>query len=199
NILPTLLHRKAQLLRDWSTGPLGMMEGIDREFDVAMFVGYHAKAGTSDAPLNHTFTGSLYDVRVNGISLPEAGWNALIAGHYNVPVIFASGDKALCEQVAALIDSIVTVPVKEGIGKASLSLHPEEAQDRIKQGVAQALKHPESKPYRIDPPFTLEVSFTTEAPAWKAQWYPGAQLIDGRTVRFQSDDFFECLRCMHFL
>ena len=103
NILPTHLHQKARLLRDWSTGPLGMMEGIDKGFDSAMFIGYHAKAGTPNSPLNHSFHGGIYDVRVNGVSIPEAGWNAMIAGYYKVPDIFVSGDKSLCYQVENLI------------------------------------------------------------------------------------------------
>ncbi|MBM3789639.1 MAG: hypothetical protein FJW35_04710, partial [Acidobacteria bacterium] len=99
NILPDLLHRSAMLLRDWSGGPKSMMEGIDETFDAVLFVGYHAKAGTADALLEHTMTGTITDVSINGVSLPEAGINALIAGHYNVPVAFAAGDEALCQQL----------------------------------------------------------------------------------------------------
>ena len=81
NILPDMLDRRARLVRDWSGGPLGMMEGIDETFDAVLFVGYHAKAGTADAILDHTWSGNVADIFINGVSLPEAGFNGLIAGH----------------------------------------------------------------------------------------------------------------------
>ena len=43
NILPELLNQRVRLLRDWSGGPLSMMEGIDETFDAVIFIGYHAK------------------------------------------------------------------------------------------------------------------------------------------------------------
>ena len=99
NLLPEELNRNARLLRDWSGGPKGMMDGIDETFDAVIFVGYHAKAGTPDALMEHTMNGNVIEVSVNGISMPEAGINALIAGHNDVPDEVASGDKACVEQV----------------------------------------------------------------------------------------------------
>ena len=91
NLLPEMLHRSSKLIRDWSGGPISMMEGIDDTYDAAVFVGYHAKAGTPDGVLDHTSSGDVADVSVNGISLPETGYNALIAGHYDVPIAFVAG------------------------------------------------------------------------------------------------------------
>ncbi len=127
NILPELLNQNARLIRDWSGGPKSMMEGIDESFDAVMFVGYHAKAGTPDALLEHTMSGNVMDLSINGVSLPEAGLNALIAGYYDVPVVFVAGDEALCEQAEALFGEVETVAVKDGIGGAARSLHPARA------------------------------------------------------------------------
>jgi len=126
NILPDLLHKDAKLLRNWSDGPLLMMEGIDASFDAAMFVGYHAKAQTPNAPMKHTMSArTIADFRINGISMAEASLNALIAGMFDVPVIFISGDKAICDYSKSTFKKIETVAVKEGIGKAILSIHPD--------------------------------------------------------------------------
>ena len=38
NILPDLLDTRAMLIRDWSGGPLSMMEGIDKTFDAVIFI-----------------------------------------------------------------------------------------------------------------------------------------------------------------
>lgn len=62
NILPHLLHPEAELIRDWSGGPLSMIEGIDESFDAVLFIGYHARANTPNAVLDHTMSGTLYGV-----------------------------------------------------------------------------------------------------------------------------------------
>ena len=80
NILPDLLDSRALLIRDWSGGPKSMMEGIDESFDAVVFIGYHAKAGTPDALLEHTTSGNVQAFTINGETYPEAGYNALIAG-----------------------------------------------------------------------------------------------------------------------
>ena len=59
NILPNLLNPAARLVREWSLGPLDMMEGIDGSFDAVFFVGYHARAGTPNGVLAHTITGTV--------------------------------------------------------------------------------------------------------------------------------------------
>jgi len=200
NILPSDLHKKARLVRSWSSGPLCMMEGIDQGFDAVLFIGYHAKAGTPHAPLKHTYSGVIYDLRVNGVTLSEAGWNALIAGYYNVPVIFASGDGALCGQVNKILPNVVTVAVKKGIGNACISVHPEVARTRIRQGVTKALSKIDSmKPYCMEPPYRLELFFKDETQAWKSHWYPGAELTSETTVALENDDFFEILRFFNFI
>jgi D-amino peptidase len=189
NILPELLDRNAQLLRDWSGGPKGMMEGIDDTFDAVIFVGYHAKAGTPDAVIDHTWSGGVTDVSVNGVSLPEAGFNALIAGHYDVPVVLVAGDQAVCEQVEALFGEVETVPVKEGIGGAALSLHPEVARERIRAGVESALRNLNTyTPYKLDPPYTLVLKLKSEAAVYDGSFYPGATRTSDWELSYTSDD-----------
>ena len=99
-----------------------MMEGIDDTFDAVVFIGYHAKAGTPDAPLAHTMSSAnITDVSVNGVSLPEAGINGLIAGCYDVPVVFLSGDKAICDQAKGLFGVVETFAVLGPSGRWPLN------------------------------------------------------------------------------
>ena len=186
NILPDLLRQEAQLLRDWSGGPLSMMEGIDKSFDAVIFIGYHARAGTPDAVLKHTMTGTIFDVTINGQKMPEAGINGFIAGNFGVPVVMVAGDLAICKQATELFGNIETVAVKEGIGKAAKMLHPLRAQELIK------------KPYRLKPPFTMEVTFTDERLAERSSWIPGAKRSGNRSVSFTSNDFMEVLKFFQF-
>jgi len=195
NILPDLLHKSARLLRDWSFGPKEMMEGIDETFGAAVFVGYHASAGRPDANLEHTWTGRITDVKINGVSLPEAGLNALVAGHFNVPVVFVSGDQALCDQAKGLLGEIEVVAVKKGIGAATLSLHPEVSAQLIKAGVEKALRSlGKYKPYRLTPPYKLVLTLKEEKMVDNGQYYPGAKRTGDWELTYESKDLMEVLK-----
>lgn len=200
NILPHLLHPKAILIRDWSGGPKSMMEGMDETFDAAVFIGYHAKAGTPDAIIEHTSSGIVTDMSINGISLPEAGYNALIAGHYNVPVVFVAGDKAVCKQVEGIFGKVETVAVKDAIGGAAVCLHPKVAQDKIREGVKTALlQRGEFKPYTLKPPYTLKLRLKTEKQVYNGSFYPGAKRTGDWELTFVSDDIMEIIKAFSWM
>ncbi|MBN2010578.1 M55 family metallopeptidase [candidate division KSB1 bacterium] len=200
NLLPDMLHPEAKLLREWSRSPYQMMEGIDDSFDAVLCVGYHAKASTPNGTLKHTMTGEILNVSVNGISLPELGWNGLIAGYHNVPVIFVAGDQAICDQANQLFQKIETVAVKQGIGQATLSVHPKKAQSMIRNAVERACKSfDQYTPLIYDAPYTIEISFKNELNAFRASWYPGAKRADELSVTLTCNDFFDCMRFFIFV
>lgn len=199
NILPDMLHSRAELIRDWSGSPLSMMEGIDESFDAVIFIGYHARAGTPDAVLKHTMTGKIFDVTINGKRMPEAGINGFIAGNFGVPVVLVAGDLAICRQAKELFGDVETVAVKQGIGKAAKMLHPEKAQELIRKKTAAALKRiNDFKPYTLSAPFTMEITFTDEEIVERSSWLPGAQRTGERSVSFTSSNFMEVLAFFMF-
>jgi D-amino peptidase len=198
NIIPTLLHEKARLLRDWSGGYKSMMEGIDESFDAVIFIGYHAKAGTPDSPLAHTMNGNIKDISINGISMPEAGINALIAGMYDVPVVFLSGDVAICQQATDLFGEIETIAVKEGFGNASLNLHPAVARQKIREGVLKALTELDKyKPYTLPSPYSMVLQLNTDDLQGNKEIYPGAEKTGKGEFTFKSNDLLEILKAFY--
>jgi len=163
NLLPSAVDPRARLLRGASTGAKNMMEGIDSTFDAVVFVGYHAKAGTPNAILEHTSNGNVIDFSINGVSLPEGGYNALVAGRYGVPVVFVSGDRAIVEQLRALVGPIAAVAVKEEVADASLGMSPAQAQEEIRRGVEQGIRNrAQAKPYRLQPPYAMVLEVKQE-------------------------------------
>ena len=196
NLLPEMLNRNSKLLRDWSEGPMYMMEGIDESYDAAVFIGYHARAGTRNGVLDHTSSGNVVDVKINGISMPETGYNALMAGYHGVPVVFVAGDKAVCDQAEELLGHVETVAVKEGIGAAALNLHPEEARDRIRAGVERALRSLDDyDPYKLEAPYTLVLTLKTEQNIYRgAALYPGARRTGDWELTYEADDVMEIIR-----
>jgi len=194
NILPDLLRPEARLIREWNS-PLSMMEGIDRTFDAVVFIGNHARAGTPNAVLKHTMSLSLYDVILNGVRMPEGAWNAAIAGYFDVPVVFLSGDSAICGQIREIIGPIETVAVKDAMGPAASMLHPTKSQEMIRKGVAAALRNLKAyKPYKPASPYKLEIVFNDENLARRAALVPGMERTGERSVAFTSGDFLEIVK-----
>jgi D-amino peptidase len=193
NLLPGDLSPRAQLLRGASTGPKNMMEGIDETFAAVIFIGYHAKAGTSNAVLAHTSNGNVIDFEINGVSLPEVGYNALVAGLYNVPVVFVAGDKAFVDQARGLLGPVEAVVTKTEIGGAISSLSPATAQRQISEGVERAVRGRDRlKPYKMTPPYTMVLKVRTEKPVYKGAERPRP----GESV-FRHADLLEILNAFN--
>jgi D-amino peptidase len=193
NILPDRLHPEAILLRDWSSGPLSMMEGIDETYDAVIFIGYHAREGTPDAVLKHI------DVFINGKNMPEAGINGAIAGYFNVPVVMAAGDLAFVKQAQELFPGVECVSVKEGIGKAAKMLHPTKAQEMIKKKTKEALTNLKKvSPFKLKTPITMEIRYKHENDAARGSWFPGAKRTGERTVAYTHSDLMEVLKFFMF-
>jgi D-amino peptidase len=194
NLLAEELHPAAELL---SGGPklLSMIEGIDAGFDAAMFIGYHARAGTARAIIDHTYTSRVYEVRINGQPVGELALNAAIAGLHGVPVALVSGDQAIASEARLLLgDQVETVVVKQSVGRfAARSLAPTVACQRIRTGAAAALRK-KHIPFTFDPPIGVEVDFVESHMADMAELVPGSQRVGGRTVRYGDSDYLEVFR-----
>jgi D-amino peptidase len=202
NIDPGDLNPRAVLISG-SPKPLSMMQGIDDSYNAVVFIGYHAQAGTQDAVLDHTISGSrVQNVKVNGIELPELGLNAAIAGAYGVPVVFISGDVAVCKQAKTILgNDIVTAPVKDGIGRYAARLVPfDEARRAIRDRVADAVKKADRfKPFKLAAPCRFELQYYLSSQADMAMLVPGVTRVNARTVGFQSDEYvkgFKMLRAL---
>jgi D-amino peptidase len=189
NLLPDQIDRRAVLITG-QPKPAGMMQGLDETFAAVIFIGYHAQASTTDGVYDHTYSSNLKSVRLNGREVGEYGLNAALAGHYGVPVVFLSGDRAVAEQVRAFVPGIEALAVKEGIGRsAARTMHPDEAREKIAVGVKAALaRRNQIQPVRLSKPVTLEVELATSAQADSAMMVPGMKRISGRVVSYTAPD-----------
>ncbi|MFI5482915.1 M55 family metallopeptidase [Streptomyces rubiginosohelvolus] len=201
NLLPEQLDRRARLVRG-KPRALNMLAGLDEETDAALFVGYHVRAGEGPGVLAHTMNGEILDVRVTGRSLGEIGLNAAMAGHLGVPVVLLSGDDAACAEAAALIPEAVTVPVKEALGMAAaVTLHPEEARDRLRRAAADAVsRRREIPPLSLTGPLDVEVDLASPHTIDLATLVPGVSRTAGaRTVAFTAPDYGTAYRLILLL
>ena len=189
NLPPDEIDRRAVLITG-SPRAYGMMHGLDQTFTAVVFIGYHAQASTVDGVIDHTYNGQLKSVKLNGKEVGEYGLNAALAGHYGVPVVFISGDRAVCEQARAFIPGVDALEVKEGIGPtAARTMHPLEAREKINAGVRAALmKRIARQPVTLSKPVTLEIELSNSAQGDSAMMVPGMKRLSARTVSYEAPD-----------
>ncbi|MGD8697720.1 MAG: M55 family metallopeptidase [Gemmatimonadales bacterium] len=201
NLLVDKLPTDVMLVRSWPR-PLMMMEGIDESFDAAIFIGYHASTTNSEGVRAHTMSsGRLADIQLNGVSMPEAGINAAIAGHFGVPVIMISGDDAIFEEVRGLLGDIEGAVVKEAISfHSAKTIMPEAAYKLIRQKVQTAIERiDEFEPYELSAPITLDVRFKNYRPSEVLAYLPIVERIDSHSIRFVGKDMIEVSKFLEFL
>ena len=97
------------------------------------------------------------------------------------------------------IPRITTVPVKQGLGGAVLSIHPGLAVRKIEEAAKEALSEDPSRCLLPMPErFVIEIGLRKHADASSRANYPGARLTEADTLVFESEDYMEVMRFMHF-
>jgi D-amino peptidase len=201
NLLIEKLPKNITLVRAWPR-PLQMMQGIDETFAGAIFIGYHSGTHNPEGVRAHTMSSAnLADVKLNGVSVPEAGINAAIAGHFNVPVIMISGDDAAVKEATDLLGGIEGAVVKWNYGfHSARTLMPEAAQDLIRDKVKRAVgRIGEFKPYKLTTPIRLDVTFKNYRPAEVLSYLSIVKRTDAHSVRYEAKDMIEMSRFITFM
>ena len=200
NLIPRDLPEEVRLFRGWGSNYFGMMAGLESDYDGVFFTGYHSGAGMDTNPLAHTMNRQNNYVKINGVIASELMINSLTAAYIGVPVFCVSGDKGLCEWIQSVNPNIEVVPVSEGTGNGSLSIHPDLAVRRIKETVAKAvMKDGKSCMFPLPEHFHVEINFREHYRAYDGGFYPGATQVDEKTVSFDSNDWMDCLKFLHWV
>lgn len=201
NLLIEKLPRNVWVVRSWPR-PLGMMQGIDETFAGAMFIGYHTGTTNLQGVRAHTLSSArLTDVRLKGVSVSEAGLNAAIAGHFNVPIIMVSGDDAVVKETTALLGNIEGAIVKYASGfHSAKTMTPDAAYLLIKEKAQRAVRRiREFKPYKLTGPIELEVRFKNYRPAEVLSYLSIIERPDAHSIRFVGKDIIEVSKFLTFV
>ncbi|MEZ0324808.1 MAG: M55 family metallopeptidase [Fimbriimonas sp.] len=161
NLLIDMLESGVHLISGHGSGTDGMMQGIDETFDAAMLVGYHGMAGALGGIMEHTITGGVHRIRVNGELSGEIGLSAGVAGRYGVPLVMISSDEVGCREAAELVPGILTAATKEGYGRyMGRLLHPSETGPLIEAAAERAIRGKDGiKTHRWGEPTHILVEF----------------------------------------
>jgi D-amino peptidase len=188
NLIHDLIDPRARVLFG-APRPSCMVQGITRDDNVAVFVGYHAGAGANGV-LAHTFSSNFTELRLNGAPMTEAEVNGIYAASIGVPVGVVTGDDQICDVARKAFPGVNAVEVKQAVGFAATdSLQPRAACELIERSVAQAVAatdelHAQPVPERL----VLEVDFASLLGADYASAVPRTERVDARTLRAEADD-----------
>jgi D-amino peptidase len=166
--------------------PLSMMQGVEGGFAAAIFIGYHASEMTPTSVRGHTFSSArLLGVTLNGTEVSEGMFNAALAGHFNVPVVFVSGDRKAVEQMQAAVPGIGSAIVKEPFGyHSAMTVTPQRAQAMIRNGVKASLEQRSKiSPYRLKTPVEFEIGFKLTIDAERAALVPGLERAGAHAIK----------------
>jgi len=172
-----------------------LLYGLDETCAGAVLLGYHAMNGTPDGVLHHTQS-SLAESKYwyDDVERGEIYQHAVIAGHYNVPVMLVTGDEAACREArATLDDDLPTVAVKKGIGReAAVLLAAEETRPLLVEGARRAVAAlPHRKPLKPEFPVKLRIrSLGPHGATLETPWFTdrecevrnGLEIISGTSV-----------------
>ena len=195
NLRPADVDPRARLLQGqkaWSMVAGARPIGDTPAFDVALFVGYHARAGHPTGTIAHTYTGAPTQTRLNGRPTGEYGFNALMLGAWGIPVGLVAGDDALATEVAEWLPWAARVVVKTGHGtSAAASVHPDRARELIRDGARTAIEAANAGSLtllEVDAPVAIEVDYHRPIQADFAAIVPNASRVGDRTVRHDGPD-----------
>ena len=192
NLTPEDLDRRAVLLQGQKPWSMVAGAGPDRGFAVALFVGYHTRAGHPTGTIAHTYSGAPTLTKLQGKPAGESGINALALAAWDVPVGLVCGDDELARETEAWLpwaERVVVTSVESR--RAAASVHPSVARERVLAGAKRAVERAAAGEMRVldvGRPITLEAEYANAGQADHAAIVPGTERYGDRGVRVVTDD-----------
>lgn len=191
NLTPEAMDPRAILVQGQK--PFSMIQGArDAGFGVALFVGYHTRAGHPIGTISHTYSYAPTLTTLQDRPVGEAGINAVVLGAWGVPVGMVSGDDALAEETEAWLPWAERVVVKAVVSRrAAASVHPSVARERVRAGAERAVRRALAGELRlldVGSPVRLQADYRNAGEADYAALVPGAERVGDRGVRIVAED-----------
>lgn len=203
NLLVDNLPDYVEIIRGYPR-PVSMVAGVEG-CDVAMFLGYHAKAGTAYATFDHTYSGrAIHRVMVNDVEASEFLLNAYVAGDSKVPVILVAGDHSLLEEdVKQYAPWAERVILKKSLARgAARSFGMGRIEKELRNGVRQALttfKQKKAKPLIAKSPVEMRVTYNSTYFADAAELLPIVRRVSGLDIEYTAKNMVEAYKMFELL
>src|SRR5260370_11253486 len=94
------IHPRAKLI----IGRLPINMTVDRHYTALAFVGQHARANRRGGIMAHSYSSlGIQTILMNGKPVGEIETQAAVAGAFDIPVIFLSGDQAAADDLPSIV------------------------------------------------------------------------------------------------
>jgi D-amino peptidase len=186
------LNSRASLISGYIKAD-NQMHGLDESYLGAVFLG-HARAGTGNAVLNHTYVmRDVCDIRLNGESIGEIGLNGYWALYLGSALIMVVGDDYAAREAKEFDRNIECAVVKEGVSQFSAVHIPyKDVKTELEETIRQAIQKQQmgAKPEITLPDrFVMEIDFSISEIAHLCSFVPGVEKIGSRSIRFENKDY----------
>jgi len=172
--------------------PYGMVQGLDESYDAAIFIGYHARAGTAKGFLAHTGSGAVKGLWLNNREVGEGGLNTYFSGEMDVPIILAAGDDVFTKQFGKLVDCELVATKNAVTAQVAKLKHGTIVERELFDATTRALKTIKNKrPIKLKNPVEIKLKFSTPTHAEILQAIPGMEWVDGYTVKYKANNMVE--------
>ncbi len=195
-ILPEKIHPEAKLLHG---RPFPVLCEIDKGWDAVFLLAHHSMNGTEKGNLNHTYSSQhIVKMELNGKEIGEIGFEIYVAGHFNIPAVFISGDEAACKEGESYVPDIEKAVVKWGINRTcAISLSPFKAREIIKEKTKKAVeKIDKIKPVKIEGECEFVIEYLSSSYAFSKLKEEYVEKIDARTIRIKGKNIVEVYKRM---
>ena len=200
NILIEDLDTRVKL-NTGNAAPFAMVNGVQAgDFNGVIFVGYHARAGTENGVLAHTWSSKrVANLWLNDILMGETELNSALCGYYGAAPIMITGDQTVCAQVSKLLGDLEKAEVKEATSFQSAACFPPSLTQKLIQDAATRavarLKNDDAPPlFKVVEPVRVKIEFRMVEMADAAVRIPGAVRLDGTKIKFTSPNMPDAYR-----
>jgi D-amino peptidase len=179
-------------LRDVPYDPY--IETMDKSFDAMVAVAMHGRAG-GRAFLAHTYNGHTRWVMA-GHDMNESMLVAASAARFDIPLILVTGDDVLRDEIKAFSPATDYVVVKQALSVSEAEARPRaEVSADIEAAAERALKNRGKvrpwRPAEIAREFDNLYGYVLPEQAAVAINFPGAKVVDNKTVKIRTDSFLD--------
>ncbi len=183
NLLAERLPSQVMLIRG-GFRPTAGFDHLDSTFGGLVILGAHARSGSRDGIIPHTYTEHLR-FELFGSPIGEFDILSLVAGECKVPTILISGDSKTIEQANTNMPATPTVITKFPIGvNSAICIHPKLVCESLREEIRRAVKSAASiEPPAISPPLQLGIRVYDVNLLDRLSWIP--------QLKRSSDDYFE--------
>jgi D-amino peptidase len=165
--------------------------GLDQSVDCLVLVGMHC-GPTLAGFVPHIFNPEVLHYRVNGVELSEPHVYALSAARWGIPIIMASGDDQLRDQLCPDLAFLDYVCVKKAVNFVTAECLPaRECRQALMTTARNALdrfRRQGSPLIHLPSPYTFQIEWRNREQARGARRHPGVQAYGNTGVTFVRDD-----------